>query len=382
MRILVLGADGYLGWPTALHFSARQHTVALVDSFLRRELHTQRGTGSLTPVATMAERISTWRDVSGEELPFYELDITDYAAISAVIREFRPDAIIDYAEIPSAPYSMIDRRHSVVTQRNNVEGTLNLLWAMREFAPDAHLIKLGTMGEYGTPNIDIEEGWIDITHNGRTDRMPFPKQPGSFYHLSKVHDSDNIAFATRLWGLRATDLNQGVVHGIETPETALHDTLVNRFDYDEIFGTALNRFCVQALTGNRITVYGSGNQRRGFLNIRDTLQCVEIAVTNPAARGEFRVFNQFTEVFSIQELAETVARCARRMGGACEIAHLDNPRMESEDHYYNPSNKNLLDLGLKPVYLSDDLLASALAVVSRYAGSVDTRAMEPATTWR
>lgn len=381
VKVLVLGGDGYLGWPTSLHFSARGHEVVLVDSFLRRTEHARRGSDSLTPILTLDQRVKRWEQVSGVRMPWFEVDITDQDALYAVIADFRPDTIIDYAELPSAPYSMIDCGHAVRTQRNNVEGTLNVIWAMRELVPEAHLVKLGTMGEYGTPNIDIEEGYIEITHKGRRDRLTFPKRAGSFYHLSKVHDSHNLEFAARIWGLRVTDLNQGVVHGIETPETTLDPGLINRFDYDEIFGTALNRFCVQALTDNSITVYGSGRQRRGFLNIRDTLQCVELAALNPAAPGQFRVFNQFTEVFSILELAEIVADCARKDGHEVTVTHLHNPRIEDEEHYYNPSNQGLLDLGLKPILLSIELLESTLSVIRRHRDRLVSGVMTPGTSW-
>jgi UDP-sulfoquinovose synthase len=277
---------------------------------------------------------------------------------------------------------MISRRHAIETQYENVIGTLNVLFAMRDHVPACHLVKLGTLGEYGTPNIDIEEGYLEIEHNGRRDVLPFPKMPGSLYHLSKVHDSHNIHFACRIWGLRATDLNQGVVYGIETDETTLDERLVTRFDYDEVFGTALNRFCVQAVIGHPLTVYGGGGQTRGFLNIRDTLQCVELALETPAALGEFRVFNQFTEQFSIGELAELVARCARDVGYEAEVRNVPNPRIEAEEHYYNVSNAKLMALGLKPHPLREELVHSMLNVIARYAHRVVDRAIAPRTTWK
>ena len=217
------------------------------------------------------------------------------------------------------------------------------------------------MGEYGQPNIDIEEGYIEIEHRGRTDTLPFPKLPGSLYHCSKVHDSTNIHFACRTWGLRATDLNQGVVYGVETDETDGEERLLTRFDYDELFGTVLNRFCVQAVIGHPLTVYGRGQQTRGFLNIRDTLRCVELAVQNPADRGEFRVFNQFTEQFSITELAELVRSSAEQLGYSVEIRSYDNPRVEKEEHYYNAIHTKLLDLGLEPHLLGEELVKSCSA---------------------
>ena len=267
-------------------------------------------------------------------------NIDDGEFLDQVVADVLPEAVVHYGEQPSAPYSMISRRHAVNTQQTNVIGTLNLLFSLRDRVPDCHLVKLGTMGEYGTPNIDIEEGFIEIHHKGRNDTLPYPKLPGSIYHLSKVHDSHNIHFACRIWGLRATDLNQGVVYGIETDETALDERLCTRFDYDEIFGTALNRFCVQAVIGHPLTVYGKGGQTRGFLNIRDTLQCVELAVTNPARRGEFRVFNQFTEQFTVMELAELAQRAAEQVGLEVAIENFPNPRVELEEHYYNAATRS------------------------------------------
>jgi UDP-sulfoquinovose synthase len=277
---------------------------------------------------------------------------------------------------------MIDRKHAVSTQVNNVVGTLNLLFALRELRPDCHLVKLGTMGEYGTPNIDIEEGYINIEHNGRKDLLPFPKQPGSFYHLSKVHDSHNMMFACKIWKLRATDLNQGVVYGTITEESAMDEALINRFDYDEVFGTVLNRFCVQAAVGHPLTVYGKGGQTRGFLDIRDTVRCVEIACLNPAAPGECRVFNQFTEQFSVLEIAKLVQAAGRKMGLSVTIEELPDPRVESEEHYYNAKHSKLIDLGLQPHMLSDSLLDSLMNIAIRYRDQIDTAMFLPQVNWR
>ena len=382
MRVLILGGDGYLGWPTAMHFSRKGDEVAVVDDFTRRRHHLERGTGSLTPIATLPDRVAAWKQVSGQDIQMHVIDITDFPRLRAVISEFGPDVIVHYGEIPSAPYSMIDRDHAWETQRNNVEGTMNVIWAMREVAPDAHLVKLGTMGEYGTPNIDIEEGYIEIEHNGRSALLPFPKVPGSFYHLSKVHDSHNLHFACRVWGLRATDLNQGVVYGIHTDETELDDRLLTRFDYDELFGTALNRFCVEAVIGHPLTVYGNGTQTRGFLNIRDTLQCIELAARNPSSAGEMRVFNQFTETFSVMQLATEVCDAANHLGYNTRIEHLENPRFELEDHYYNPTHTGLLDLGLEPRMLSEELIETVIHTVERFKDRVNPRAIDPATHWR
>src|SRR5579862_4134438 len=312
--VIVLGADGYLGWPQAMHLSNQGYRVIAVDNLVRRRWDLECGTSSLIPISTMERRVERWREEGKGDIEWRNVDLTDADALTELIASTKPAAVVHFAEQRSAPFSMIDREHAVMTQLNNVAGTMNLLFAIHEHAPDCHLVKLGTMGEYGTPNIDIEEGFITIEHNGRSDTLPYPKLPGSFYHLSKVHDSHNIHFVCRAWGIAATDLNQGVVYGIETPETKLDERLVTRFDYDQAFGTALNRFCVQAMIGHPLTVYGKGGQTRGFLNIVDTLQCVELTAGNPPSPGEYRVFNQFTEQFTINQLADTVVRAAAEVG--------------------------------------------------------------------
>jgi UDP-sulfoquinovose synthase len=383
MRILILGGDGYLGWPTAMHFARGGHQVHAVDNYLRRRAHEEAGTDSLTPVGeSLPARARDFGEITGLEIGVTEGDLTDWDVVEAVFRAFEPEAIVHYGEMPSAPYSMIDREHAVFTQTNNVMNTLNVLYAMAELAPDAHLVKLGTMGEYGTPNIDIEEGFIEIHHKGRSDTLPFPKLPGSMYHLSKVHDSHNIQFSCRIWGLRSTDLNQGVVYGIQTEETELDERLMTRFDYDEVFGTALNRFCLQAVIGHPLTVYGKGGQTRGYLNIVDTLQCVELAVRYPPEAGEYRVFNQFTEQFSIVQLADLVRRAGAEVGIDVRVDHLENPRVEMEEHYYKPMHTKLLDLGLQPHLLSETLIESMFAAIDRYKDRVIPDHILPATRWR
>src|SRR3954471_14167242 len=383
MRILILGGDGYLGWPTAMHFSKRGHEVHTIDNYLRRRAHAEQGTDSLTPIgASLPERAAAWKDVTGLDVGVTDENICEYEVVEKIFTDFKPEAIIHYGEMPSAPYSHKSREHAVFTQYNNVVGNLNILFAMADLAPDAHLVKLGTMGEYGTPNIDIEEGYIEFEVGGRKDTLPFPKLPGSWYHLSKVHDSHNIHFACRVWGLRATDLNQGVVYGIETDDTKRDDRLLTRFDYDEVFGTALNRFCLQAVIGHPLTVYGRGGQTRGYLNIVDTLQCVELATLNPADAGEFRVFNQFTESFSIMELAETVKRAGETHGLEVTIEHVDNPRFEKEEHYYNAKHTKLLDLGLQPHLLSETLVESMFGHIERHKDRVIREHILPETRWR
>jgi UDP-sulfoquinovose synthase len=377
MRVLVLGGDGYCGWPTALHLSARGHDVTIVDNFLRRQWDYELGAASITPIRNLQERVAAWHEVSGRQIACFVGDITNFEFLGGVVRQLQPDAVVHFAEQRSAPYSMIDRAHAVFTQANNVIGTLNLLYAIKEFAPECHQVKLGTMGEYGQPNIDIEEGFLEVTHNGRKDVLPYPMQPGSFYHLSKVHDSQNIMFTCRVWGLRATDLHQGVVYGTLTDETARDDRLLNRFDYDDVFGTALNRFCAQAAIGHPLTVYGRGGQTRGFIDIRDTVRCIELAIANRPERGErVRIYNQTTEVHRVIDLARLVAR----LTGA-EIDLVDNPRKEATDNELAVDNTRLLGLGLRPTTLQDHLLREVTQVASRYLDRVDRSTIPCTSRW-
>jgi UDP-sulfoquinovose synthase len=381
-KVLVVGGDGYCGWATALYLSEKGYDVAIVDSLIRRHWDLSLGVDTLTPIAPIRHRVDRWHELTGKKIDLYVGDICDYPFVQKFFREFEPEAILHFGEQRSAPFSMIDREHAVMTQVTNVVGNLNLLFAIKEFNKDIHLVKLGTMGEYGQPNIDIEEGYITIQHNGREDRLPYPMQPGSFYHLSKVHDTHNIRFACKIWGLRATDLNQGVVYGVKTDQTAIDDLLVNRLDYDEVFGTALNRFCIQAAIGHPLTVYGTGGQTRGFLDIRDTVRCMEIAVANPAAEGEFRVFNQFTEQFSVLDLANMVKKAGEDAGMKVQVDHIKNPRTEKESHYYNAKNTALRDLGLVPHNLSESLLSSLLEFAIRYKDRVDKKVIMPTVTWK
>lgn len=381
MRVLILGGDGYLGWPTAMYLSRQGHTVAVMDNFAKRRWEMELNVEPLFPIRTLHDRATAWHEVSGEQIEVFVGDLRNYGVVEGVLDKFQPDAVVHYGEQPSAPYSMIDHNRAVFTQVNNVTGTLNVLWAIKKVVPRCHLVKLGTMGEYGTPNIDIEEGFIEIEHKGRKDLLPFPCQPGSFYHLSKVHDSNNVRFACRIWGLAATDLHQGVVYGVETDQTKLDERLATSFHYDEVFGTALNRFCVQAVAGIPLTVYGKGGQKRGFLNIRDTLRCVELAIVNPANSGEYRVFNQFTETFNISELAELVVRQAKNLGISASIAPLQNPRIELEDHYYNPAHTKLLALGLEPHLLSEVLIEGMLDRIKAFQSRIKRDVILPRVKW-
>ncbi|MCL5047225.1 MAG: NAD-dependent epimerase/dehydratase family protein [Firmicutes bacterium] len=378
MRILVLGGDGYLGWPVALNLSNKGHDVAVLDNLARRGYDQEMGVDSLVPIRQLQRRVATWKEVSGHTIVPFIGDLNDYIFVKETLRTFEPEAVVHFAEQRSAPYSMIDRNHAVYTQVNNVVGTLNLLYAIAELNPEIHLVKLGTMGEYGAPNIDIEEGFIEITHKGRTDILPFPKQPNSFYHLSKVHDSHNIMFACRIWGLRSTDLNQGIVYGQTTEETQMHTDLETRYDYDGVFGTVLNRFAVQAAVGYPLTVYGKGGQTRAMLDIRDTLACIELACLNPPAAGEYRVFNQFTESFSVRDLAEWVAKVAPF---DVKIESIPNPRSEREEHYYNAVTTKLPELGLKPHLLNDEHVLYLVEMASKYKNRVNVEAIRPTVKW-
>ncbi len=382
MRILILGGDGYLGWPQSLYLSCKGYDVTIFDNLSRRHFDLERGFNSLIPIQTLHERVAAWKEVSGRQIQMRIGDTMDYEALAAVFRDVQPQAVVHFAEQRSAPYSMIDRKHAVFTQTNNVVGTLNVLYAMKEFAPNCHLVKLGTMGEYGTPNIDIEEGFIEIHHKGRSDVLPFPKQPNSFYHLSKTHDSHNIMFCSKIWGLRATDLNQGVVYGFETDETLQDAYLATRFDYDQIYGTALNRFCVQAAVGYPLTVYGKGLQTRGYINLRDTIRCIELAITSPPKEGEYRVFNQITEQFSLAELAEMVTSQSKRLGLEAQIKHLPNPRVEAEQHYYNATHTRLIELGLEPHLLNGSVLESLIRLAIKHREQIDRNLILPTVNWR
>ena len=370
MRILILGADGYLGWPTVMHLSSKGHDVAAVDNYLRRSLFEEVGVQPLFEVPGLDERCALWEDVSGCRVPFFIGDLVQWEFVEKVFSEFKPDAIVHYAEQPAAPYSMLNRHAATLTLRNNLLVTANVIFAVREFCPEAHIVKLGTMGEYGTPDIDIEEGWLEVEHRGRRHKFLYPRQASSLYHTTKIMDTDLLWFYVRTWGLRVTDLMQGPVYGIFTDESENDDRLLPFFNYDEIFGTVLNRFVVQAVAGYPLTVFGKGGQTRGYLNIRDTLNCIRLSVDNPADKGELRIFNQFTETFSVNELAEKVKAAGAGLGLNVEIQNVDNPRIELEEHYYNPSHTGLLDLGLKPNYLTEQVLVQMMEFAIKHQKSI------------
>ncbi len=371
MRILILGGDGYLGWPTAMNLSAAGHEVGVADNYFRRNICRETNAEPLFEAPNLHDRIKIWKKKSGHEVKSFIGDLTQWSFVEEVFKSFSPEAIIHYAEQPSAPYSMLNRRAASLTISNNLMVTANVIFATREFCPEAHIVKLGTMGEYGTPNIDIEEGWLDVEHNGRAHKFLYPRQGGSLYHTTKIMDTDLMWFYVRMWKLRVTDLMQGPVYGLETDENKGEPRLYQFFNYDEIFGTVLNRFIVQAVCGFPLTVFGKGGQTRGFLNIKDTLNCVRLSIENPADKGELRIFNQFTETFSIKELAEKVQRVGNDLNLDVEINHMENPRIEAEEHYYNPKHTGLIELGLEPNFLTDDVLAEMVETVMGFRDRID-----------
>ena len=382
MKIIILGGDGYLGWPTALHLSNKGHKVLVVDNFIKKKIELEEGVEPLIPQLTISQRIKYWKLLKKKKIELSITDVCDFKSLDRILKRFKPNAIVHYAEQPSAPFSMKNRHNAILTQSNNVLGTLNLLFSMKANCPNAHLIKLGTMGEYGTPNIEIEEGYLDIKHKGRKDTFLFPKNPGSFYHLSKVHDSNNIFFVCKIWKIRATDLNQGIVYGIHTEETKLSENLSTSFHYDEIFGTVLNRFVVQAVNKIPLTIYGTGGQTRGYLNIKDTLNCVELAILNPAKKGELRIYNQFTEYFSVNEIAKKVQRVGNKFGLDVKIKKIKNPRIEKDKHYYKPKHTKLLKLGLKPTYLTDEVLIEIFKEVMKNKKNTNKNKIFPHIKWK
>lgn len=382
MRILILGADGYLGWPTCLYFSQRGHEVVGIDNYFRRNATKELGSESLIPVPDLPQRVKIWEEFSGKKIKVHIEDITNYDFLLSIFKEFRPDAVIHYAEQPSAPYSMIDRDKAAFTLQNNLTNTLNIIYAVKETNPDCHIIKLGTMGEYGTPNIDIEEGWLEIEHKGRKDKFLFPRQAGSLYHTTKVQDTDMLWFYVRTWGLRVTDLMQGPVYGLSTDESNLDPQLMTILNYDEVFGTVLNRFIVQAVAEYPLTVYGKGEQVRGFLNLKDTMQCVYLSATQPAKQGQLRVFNQLTEPFSVNQLADKVKTFGDKLGYKVTVNCIENPRVEKEDHYYNIKYTGLLELGLKPHFLTDEILAGLFEIVSQYKNRINKEAIFKGIKWK
>ena len=382
MRVLILGGDGYLGWPTAMNLTAIGHQVAVADNYLRRNICREEDSEALFDVPNLHDRVNLWKEISGHKVDVYIGDLCEWDFISNLFIQTKPEVVIHYAEQPSAPYSMLNRKAATLTIKNNIDVTANVIFAVKEYAQDAHIIKIGTMGEYGTPNIDIEEGWIDIEHKGRNQKFLYPRQAGSLYHTTKVMDTDLLWFYVRMWDLKVTDLMQGPVYGIHTDENQGNENLFPFFNYDELFGTVVNRFIVQAVAGYPLTVYGKGGQTRGYLDIRDTLQCVKLSIENPAQKGELKIFNQFVETFSVNQLADKVQQAGKRFNLDVQIKSLPNPRKEAEDHYYNPVHTGLLDLGLKPHYLTEDVLAQMMETVLRYKNNIKESSIFRGVKWK
>jgi UDP-sulfoquinovose synthase len=382
MKILVLGADGYLGWPTCMYFSERGHEVTGVDNYFRRMAAIELDGEALIPNPNLIERVSLWKKITGKKIEIIIGDVTDYPFLKKIFDHVKPDTVIHYAEQPSAPYSMISYDKAALTLKNNLISTLNVVYAVKEVVPQCHIIKIGTMGEYGTPGIDIEEGWIEIEHKGRKDSFLFPRQASSLYHTTKIHDTDMLWFYVRTWGLSVTDLMQGPVYGIFTDESERDIGLMPNFHYDEVFGTVLNRFIVQAVCGYPLTVYGKGSQVRGYLNIKDTMQSVYLSATQPPGHGQLRILNQFTETFSVNQLAQRIKKTGLIFGFTVEIDHIENPRIEKEDHYYNPTYTGLLELGLKPHYLTDQILEGFFKIVEKYKKNINRRVIYRGIKWR
>ena len=381
MKILVLGGDGYLGWPTAMSLSEAGHEILVVDNYLRRNIAEATDSDSLIPCPHLPERALIFEKQTGFKIQVTIGDLTLPELINGIVQDFMPECVVHYAEQPSAPYSMKGANEARETFKNNLDVTFNIIWAIIEHAPNCHLVKLGTMGEYGTPNIDIEEGWIDIEHNGRKQKFLYPRAAGSLYHTTKVLDTDLLWFYVRIYGLRVTDLMQGPVYGLSTPETNLCDELLPQFHYDDIFGTVVNRFLIQAIAGVPLTVYGSGGQTRGYLNLLDTLQCVQLACESPADSGELRIFNQFTETFTVNELAAQIKAAGDAIGLNVKINSIVNPRKEMEEHYYNPSHSGLLELGLQPNPMTQDVLIEMLTKLIPFKDRIVTRRIMPRVEW-
>ncbi len=383
MKVLITGVDGYSGWPLALHLLARGHDVVGLDNFVTRRRVKEVGSWSATPIPAFPRRQAAVREVLGKELGFHRGDLADYDFVRQVLATERPEAIVHLAEQRSAPYSMIDVHHAVDTQVGNLTGTLHLLYAMREVAPDAHLVKMGTMGEYGTPNVDIPEGFFEVEFRGRKDRLPFPRSAGSWYHWSKVFESGDVMYASRIWGLKTTDVMQGVIYGIRTPEIT-DDRLLTRFDFDETWGTALNRFIAQAILGLPITAYGKGEQKRGFIALEDSIQSLRIAVEHPAGPGEYRVLNQFDAAYSVNELAEVAHRVASELGLPATIEHPADPRVELEQHYYNPLHDHLVELGYRRTRELSEVVREIFRDLLRFRRRLEARrhVVLPTVQWR
>ena len=386
MRVLVLGGDGFCGWPTSLYLSERGHDVTIVDNLSRRKIDIDLEVQSLTPIRPIGERIRVWGEVSGREIGFVNLDLAEeYDRLAVLLADLRPDAIVHFAEQRAAPYSMRSATTKRYTVDNNVRATHNLLTALVDTGVDAALAHLGTMGVYGygwSGSAPIPEGYLTVkldTPDGELEReILHPANPGSVYHMTKTLDQLLFAFYAKNDGLRITDLHQGIVWGTQTDQTSQDERLINRFDYDGDYGTVLNRFLMQAAIGHPLTVHGTGGQTRAFIHIRDTVRCIELAITSPPESGDrVRVLNQITETHQVLELAKLVGDT---MG--VEIAYLPNPRREADENDLVVRNDQFIALGLKPTTLSEGLLSEGTDIASKYKDRADLTKIMARSVWR
>ena len=381
MKILILGGDGYLGWPTAMHFADLGENVTIVDNYFRRHTAENYKCPNLLEAPLMDDRTNIFEQSSGKRIKSLVADLSVYENMRSVFEQETPDTVIHFAEQPSAPFSMAGFREAELTLLNNLRVTFNCLWATKEITPRCHIIKLGTMGEYGTPNIDIEEGWIDISHKGRTDKFLYPRQASSLYHTTKILDTDLIWFYVRNDKLAVTDLMQGPVWGLITPQNRENHKLLPHFSYDGVFGTVVNRFVAQAISGCPLSVYGRGDQIRGYININDTMKCIEIAATNPPENGQLRIYNQITETLSVNEIASKVVSAAKLLRINATISRIKNPRKEAEHHYYNPTYDKLTQLGLSSYLMDEAALCELMETLLPYKEMIDTSKFDPQIKW-